>query len=342
MNNHHRNGIEEEFHPRVIIWRLTHEPDDKNITPGSPGSNGRAILSQHECLLIIDSIARVSKPIVVLTGERLLGRTDLVEIVGYANALGLKMIVELQPQELTDETLQKFRPFGPRIFRIVLDGRIAEDMDTRYRRSPEFAQLEETVHRMKKAGYEIHFSLNVTDTDVRYLSFNVDYAFRSIAKGLYCHLRFDHSDAPAPVADEEEGPLSVDAFITKMSEMKPLIPNNMYFSPQCVKYAPYLPDEQVDLDFEQAEHPKWIHWCLAGKSFAYIDEFGRVSVCGGTGTECGELRANGYDFGAVWTGAEIFRDLRHHLWTCTQTRLQLGEPVETGHPPKHLNGGSHR
>ncbi len=342
MNNEHRPEVDEAFHPRVIIWQLT--SGGHQAAPGMEGStgNGHEPLSQHECLLIIDSIARLSKPIVVLTGPHLLARTDLVDIVGYANALGLKMIVELLPEELTDDTLKKFRPFGPRIFRIVLDGRIVEDMDHRYRRTPEFCVLEDAVGRMKKAGYEIHFSLNVADTDVRKLSFNVDYAFRSIAKGLYCHLKFDHPEEATPGAAEEEAPESVDDFITKLSEMKPLIPNNMYFSPQCVKYAPYLPDEQLDLDFEQTDHPKWIHWCLAGKSFAYLDDVGKITVCGGLGAECGDLRANGYDFAAAWSGSDVFRDLRHHLWTCRQTRLQLGEPLEEAHAAKRNNGGSHR
>jgi hypothetical protein len=144
-----------DFRPRVIIWQLT-LGDHQSV-------NGNRVLSQQECMLIIESIASVAKSIVVLTGLHLAQRADLYDIVAYGQALGLKIILETHPEELTEEVLTKYQLFGPRIFRVVLDGRIVEDSETRYRQSPEFLLLEDTVSRMKRMGFEIHFALNIVN-----------------------------------------------------------------------------------------------------------------------------------------------------------------------------------
>ncbi len=326
------NGADDaqgDFRPRVIIWTLT-KAGPQGEGDAHPRAGNEEELTRHECLLVIDSIARLSKPIVVLTGPDLSRRTDLHEIVSYATALGLKMIVELQPEEYTEELLDHYRPFGPRIFRIVLDRRIVEDPDTRYHPSPEFLALESAVRRMRERGYEIHFSLTVTGLDLRQLGYNIDYAFRRAAKGLYCHLRFDEEGSDRQEREEEENMLAPDSLIGKISELKPLIPSNMYFSPQCVKYGPYQPEEQFEPEFGLRDQPRWMHWCLAGKSFAFIDGLGKVDVCGGLQLECGDLRKNGYDFEKIWLASEIFTSMREHCWTCMQTREQLKEPAADG------------
>src|SRR5271169_846346 len=100
-----RSFSKEIFRPRVIIWQLTpsHSGEGKKETQ---------TLSQQESMLITESIARISKSIVVLTGNNLLQRNDLYDIVDYGHALGLKIILELEPEELTSEVLAKYRQFG--------------------------------------------------------------------------------------------------------------------------------------------------------------------------------------------------------------------------------------
>jgi len=310
------DNIHDEHRPRVIIWQLTQ--GERSYKPPGAGS----LLTQHECLLIIDSIARLSKSIVVLTGSNLIRRADLHEIVGYGSALGLKMIIELKPEEISPEVLEKYRQFGPRILRLVLNGCVVEDIDTRFRQSPAFSRLEKAVRRMKDSGFELHFSLNIDKPDIRALGYNLDYAFRSAAKGLFCHLRFNVLRDKKSTA-RRDGLISVDEFIYKISELKPLLPSNMYFSPQCVKYTPCQVEEHSKLEFLRSEHPKWTHSCLAGKTFAFLTETGKVYLCGGMHARCGDLRGCGYDFRRVWMESEVFKLLRDEQRSCTGTRKRF-------------------
>lgn len=302
--------LQYEFKPRIIVWQLTTRDD---TCP-----NRSELLDQHECLLIIDSIARLAKPIVILTGRHIVERPDLSEIVDYGSALGLKVIIELLPEEITDEIIERFQGYGSRIFRIIINDLIIEDIDNRYKQTESFLNLERAIQRLKDKSFEIHFSYTITQPDIRKLSFNLDYAFRTAARGLYCHLRFDKTVPEISIFDDEVQ--SLDEFIGKISEMKTLVPNDMYLSPQCVRYTPF-PDEQVDLDFSAVRHPRWIHQCLAGKTFAFIDGIGRVFVCSGMCKECGNLREVNYDFKCIWMDSEIMNNLRKYTRSCVQTRL---------------------
>src|ERR1041385_4441842 len=200
-----------EFHPRVIVWSLARVDDQTGF-------------STHECLLTIDGIARYAKPIIVLTGSNLLQRPDLYEIIEYGNALGLRIIVETQPKELTSEVLHLYAAFGPKLFRLILNGCVVEDSETRYKQSSEFLALRDAIQRLNTAGYEIHLGAMIDHVDIRELAFYHDFAFRSAANGLYSHLSFNASD------NNEEKHENTNEVIDAFARMKRFSPKNMYVS----------------------------------------------------------------------------------------------------------------
>ena len=115
----------EDFRPRLIVWQLTEDGKrDAAFEAGMPLFSNE--FTPQECMLTIDSIARASKPIVVLTGPGVVKFPNLFGIVQYSFALGLKVIVEATPDEITDELLLNYSRFGRRVFRVMIDGCIAE------------------------------------------------------------------------------------------------------------------------------------------------------------------------------------------------------------------------
>lgn len=297
----------------MIVWRLT------EATPAAPPDGN--LLDLHECRRIIDGVARLSRPIVVLNGPSLLGRDDLHEIVAYGRESGLKMIIEISPEEVTGELIDRYKGFGPKIFRLVLENHIQEEVETRFRSSEEFLALERAIALLKSKNLELHFSYRITNPDPRRLAFNLDYIFRKDGQGLYCHLQFDRNVKELTYLNDEVS--SLDEFITKISDLKFALPNEMYLSPQCVRYVPLPPEERAEFDFSDFKQAGWIHQCLAGKTFAFIDEHGKVYVCSGMCKECGDLRKEKYDFRAVWINSEVMQLLRQRSRSCVQTRLML-------------------
>ncbi len=323
----HQEHLQEEFFPRMIIWQLGRDIHTHN---GQTPPADQTLFTTQECLLTIDSIARLAKPIVVLTGEGVLQRKDLVHIVEYGFALGLKMIVEAFPHELTDEILEEFIRFGPKVFRVLLDGAIEEDMDTRFKRSPKFDELEETLKRLRRAGYEIHLGITVERPDLRQLAFEHDYALQRAARGLYCHLSFNPGN---PQMAKEDGAFDriIEEFVYRIAQMKRLSPKDMYFSPQCIKYG--LQEVEDRSAAETAEHPprtghsEWKHWCLAGRSFAFISPEGRIQPCSSLSVDCGRLREKGYDFRSIWLESQTMQSIRVDPLACIRVRDMMNDSV---------------
>jgi MoaA/NifB/PqqE/SkfB family radical SAM enzyme len=257
-------------------------------------------------MLVIDSIARTSRPIVVLTGEGILEKYGrLVEILEYGNALGLKMIVEVTPAELTDDVLAHFSRFGERIFRVKISEAIRENVENRIESAPFYGELDGCLDRLERSGYEIHLVFTATGPDTRILALVHDYAVRRSARGVYCHLRFDLGEGGTP---KESG--DVDEFIRRFATMKEYSPAPMIISPQCVRF--------VHTSYANARggSGKWEYACLAGRSFAFIDETGRVRLCGGSADRGMSLRDTGYDFRKIWSSAPAFSGSRTACGGC--------------------------
>jgi len=317
---------EDEFRPRLLVWQLTPDypavPVTGKATSSEPHTDG--VLSTSECLLILENIAYTAKPIIVLTGPDILQRPDLYTIVEYGIALGLKIIIETSPRDLTDSLIRKFSVFGPKVFRILLDGCIVENADTRYNQTPEFLALGKKIQGLRDEGFEIHLGVTIRRPDIRELAFNWDYAFRIVANGLYCHLLFDEDgDSKKHRAANIETP---DELIQTIARMKQFSPEKMYISPQCVKYGIVRDNHEEGLGNGQGGQNgtfEWKHWCLAGKTFAYINHAGQVHICAGMSVECGSLRDNNYDFKKIWYESEVFRRLRQSTLSCSETQAEF-------------------
>jgi MoaA/NifB/PqqE/SkfB family radical SAM enzyme len=300
---------QEEFRPRMIVWQLTGEGES---------SGNDASLKTHECLLILEGIARTARPIVIFTGHALTGRPDLFDIVQYGSALGLKVIVEVETAELTEDVLKKFAAFGPKTFRLHIGDVIRQGENERYEQTPAFRLLQEKVSLLKQAGFEIHLTLNVEKPDERQLAVNHDFAFRHAVHGFYCHLSFGNLENESQETSE-----SVDRYLEAIAQVKQYSPDQMYVSPQCVKYGfrALAGDQGPDDAAEPGEiASEWRHWCLGGKTFAFISPAGIVRLCAGISAPCGDLREKGYNFKSIWEESPIFRAVREQTRSCSETR----------------------
>jgi MoaA/NifB/PqqE/SkfB family radical SAM enzyme len=298
--------------PRIIIWQIAPGADTPAASPAAGEATRHAEpLNTSECMLVIDSIARTSKPIVVLTGDRILDHYPrLLEILEYGRALGLKMIVEVEPRELNDQVLTAYAHFGERIFRVKVSEAIRDNEDTRIESSPFFAELEECLDRLERSGYETHLVYTATGPDIRILALIHDYAVRRSARGLYCHLRFDLGNGGRP----RDG-RPVDEFIRRFATMKEYSPASMIISPQCVKFVHQSP-RYGDAAQAGGGRGQWEYTCLAGKSYAFIDPTGRVQLCGGNPEKRSTLRDVGYDFRKIWTHSPSFVGSRKICRNC--------------------------
>ncbi len=317
------------FYPKLIIWELYNQTNSENINN---------FLSTRECFSVMENIAEFSKPIIVLAGNDPLDRSDIVDIILYGNSLGLKMIVETDGKKLNQDLQNVLRTIGTKSIRIYLNDRIKESIEDGLEKTKKFSEIENIISSLKKDGFEIQIGIPVKDFDVRAAAFNIDYALRKKAKGIYFNLK-DFSIKTKGKKKKEHSGMDRSKIIEWIADHKKLLPNEMYFSPQCVRYG--LKHIEDHGNYSKPDQPPlFTHWCLGGKTFAYINIEGMVQICGGIEIECGNLREMKYNFHEIWNNSEVFSWLRNRSFSCPETNDFVSKYFEDANvkmPKLHKN-----
>src|SRR4030042_6335020 len=113
---------------RMVAWELTRGCNlacvhcrasaDRGPFPGE--------LSTNECLRVMDEIASISKPVIILTGGEPLLRPDIFDLPKYGTDKGFRMVMATNGTLITEETIREMKTSGIQRISISLDGPNAE------------------------------------------------------------------------------------------------------------------------------------------------------------------------------------------------------------------------
>ncbi len=116
-------------HPlRMVAWEVTRGCNLACVHCRASAERGPypGELSTQECLRVMDEIASISKPVIILTGGEPLLRPDIYDLSGYGTAKGFRMVMATNGTLMTDETVQKMKASGIQRISVSLDGPTAE------------------------------------------------------------------------------------------------------------------------------------------------------------------------------------------------------------------------
>ena len=119
------------FELRLVAWEMTQACNLACVhcRAGACPDPDPEELSTEEGRKLIDSIARVAKPILIMTGGEPLLRPDFFDLARYAQDAGLRPVLATNGTLVTQEIAKEVAAVGiPRVS-ISLDGPSAEDHD---------------------------------------------------------------------------------------------------------------------------------------------------------------------------------------------------------------------
>ncbi|MGB5985620.1 MAG: radical SAM protein, partial [Desulfobacterales bacterium] len=94
---------------RLVAWEIT-----RNCNLNCVHCRAAATMGPYEgeldtavCLNLLDQIAEVGSPIVILTGGEPLLRDDIFEVAAHGSAKGLRMVMAPNGTLITDESARK-------------------------------------------------------------------------------------------------------------------------------------------------------------------------------------------------------------------------------------------
>jgi len=311
---HIQPGAGEASALRLVAWETTRNCNLSCVHCRASATMGpyHGELDTQEGFRLMDQIAEVGKPIVILTGGEPLLRADIFDIAQYGTRQGLRMVMAPNGTLITEDIAHRLAAAGIQRLSISLDGAAADTHDEFRKVSGAFDGALRGIEYIKRAG--IPFQINTTVTQV-----NLDQIPKiqqlAVALGAVAH----HIFLLVPTG---RGKYIVDQAITAEEYERTL---NWFYeqrgkTPLELK-ATCAPHYYRILRQRSAREGKSVSFqthgldavsrgCLGGIGFCFVSHVGDVQPCGFLATVCGNVRQA--SFAHIWKHAEVFTALRDY------------------------------
>ena len=291
--------------PRLIFWELTAQCNLKCVHCRAVAmpEKMKGELGTGEIFKIIDDIAKVYKPILVLTGGEPLFREDIFDIASHAVTKGLRVA---QAPHLS------FNSAGILRVAISIDGGDANVHDS-FRALPgSFDAAINGLKLVQKAGVEIQINSTIAKHNVHQVADIFNLALNMKANAVH-YFMLVPVGCGVMIADSEMLPAQqyedvlnwmYDQFTShKEIELKATCAPHYY---RIIRQR--AKKDGIKLSFETHGMAAMTKGCLAGSAVAFISRLGVVQPCGYLPVAAGNLKKQTFE--EVWEHSTVFKDMR--------------------------------
>lgn len=285
------------FIPRLIAIELTTKCllNCKHCRASSNEADTDNELTFLEIEKIFKNISTFARPIIILTGGEPLLRKDVFDIISLGNNLGFTMTLATCGQQTLPEIYKDLKKTNIKRLSFSIDSAKSEIHD-KFRDNQ--GAFDKTIKSINLANnLDIPFQINATISKLNHTE------IRDLAiLGKKLNAKAFH---PFFLVATGRGKELKDLQLDSKEYMKAL-------------KEIYTIELQDIIDIKVTCAPQYhiiagkkTRGCLAGIGFAFISSTGKIQTCGFLDIECGDLRANNYDFKDIWTTSKVFQSLRN-------------------------------
>ncbi|MFQ6052835.1 MAG: radical SAM protein [Candidatus Bathyarchaeia archaeon] len=298
----HRGGAggQRRFLPRIISWNTTFKCNLRcaHCYMDAKERESRDELTTEEGMMLIDQIAEVSRPVLVLSGGEPLLRDDILDLARYGSRRGLRMAMGTNGTMIDDEMARAILKAGIKKVAVSIDSSGPEIHDSFRGVEGAWERAIEGVKACMRNGVGVQFNTTVTQQNFD----DID-DILTMAEGLGVrdlHLFFlvptgrgRNVEDISPVMYERMIRDVLRGYADRELEVKPTC------APQFMRIA-----SQMGLDMS-----RWTRGCIAGLSYCRVYPEGEVTPCPYLPIKLGSIRET--PFKEIWTNSEILKAMRN-------------------------------
>jgi len=312
MTDEHRHSSVLPDTLRMVAWETTRSCNLACIHCRASSLCGpyEGELSESRSLQLLDEIAAVGKPVVILTGGEPLLRKDIFQLATYGDGLGLRMVLATNGTLVTDDVARKMIDSGIKRVSVSIDGMDAASHDAFRGQPGAFAGAMAGIEAMKKAGMEFQINTTVTRANLGQIKQLLDLTVRLGAAAQHIFLLVP-TGRGKDLADWEIGPVDYEETLAWFFEagLNCPIQTKVTCAPHYHRIYHQRKKERVKTEAEAGPLHAMTRGCLGGSAFCFISHTGQVQPCGYLEIDCGQVKEE--PFGKIWKESAIFSDLRH-------------------------------
>ena len=311
---------------RMVAWEVTRSC---NLACGHCRASAErgpyeGELDTGKCLRLLDEIAGVARPVIILTGGEPLLREDIYEIAAYGDQKGLRMVLATNGTLVDEAAAGRLIRAGIRRASVSLDGPDAPRHDA-FRGVPgAFDGALSGIEAMRRAGLEFQINTTITKANLPQIREIHDMALRLGAAAHHIFLLVP-TGRGKEMADQAITPLAYEETLNWFYEegLSCAIQLKATCAPHYYRIfhqrkkdrgreagsgsGSGAPGGPAAGEGEQSLHAM-TRGCLGGSAFCFISHTGQVQPCGYLELDCGQVTRKG--FSEIWNNSEVFRNLR--------------------------------
>lgn len=300
------------FPLRLVAWEMTRACNLACVhcRAGACAEPEPDQLTFEEGRRLIDSIAEVAKPILIMTGGEPLIRRDFFDLARHAVARGLRAVLATNGVLLTEEIAHEIAAVGIARVSISLDGDTAEEHDA-FRQVPgAFRASLDAVARLRRQRVSVQINTTITKRNRGKLAAIMKLATDIGADSFHVFLLVPTGRA-RDMAGEEMGPDEYEETLLEFYRLERVskLETKVTCAPQ---YYRVLRQQAKAEGIEVTEQTFGLNartrGCLGGLSFVFVSHRGDLQPCGYFDVQAGNIRERG--FADLWENAALFKDLR--------------------------------
>jgi len=315
-------NIETASGPQLVAWEITRSCNLScahcRASAQSGGYEGE--LSTEECFKMVDQIAEVGSPILILTGGEPLLREDVFDIGKYAIGKGLRVVMGTNGTMVTGAIAQKMKSVPLSRISISLDYPTPDLQDEFRGARGAFQSAIAGIRNAQEAGIEVQINMTVTRKNAEYLPELVDLAL-DLGVAAFHPFMLVPTGRGKGLAQEELSPEDYEATLKWIYQKQKELGDRFNFKPtdaphyyrivkQCGGSVSFGHGHRPNQGQPSPHHGMNAHTrgCLAGTGFCFISHTGKVQGCGYLDIEAGDIKKN--TFSEVWNESPLFREIR--------------------------------
>ena len=302
-----RTGIKA---PSIIAWEITrscnlacaHCRAAAHCEP-YPGE-----LSLAQCKEVIDDIASITDPILILTGGEPLMRADIWDIIDYAREKGCRPVIGTNGTMIDDATARQIAVHGIPKVSVSLDFPTAAGQDKFRGEGGAFDNTVQGIGNLEKYGVKVQVNTTVTKMNGEMMDEMHDLAQQLGASDFHPFLLVP-TGRGEDLVDVELSPEEYEEVLTWAYERQKTSPMN--FKPTDAPMYFRILHQRAAADGIKLTGPlAHSRGCLGGIRFVFISHTGDVQPCGYFDMQLGNVLDK--PFSEIWTTSPVFDDLRHY------------------------------
>ncbi|MDR3556072.1 MAG: heme b synthase [Syntrophobacteraceae bacterium] len=297
---------------RLVAWELTRSCNLACVHCRAAAQDCpyEGELSLSECKRVMDEIAEVAKPILILTGGEPLLRPDVFELAQYGHGLGFRMTMATNGTLLTPQIVQNMLASGIQRISISLDGADARSHDA-FRKVPgAFQGALRGIALAREA--KLDFQINTTITRANIAEFpqihDLVVSLGAVAHHIFMLVPMGRGkDLAQDSISAEEYEKTLHWFYDRRDKAP------LQLKATCAPHYYRIMRQRARSDgtqisFETFGLDAMTRGCLGGTGFVFISHLGQVQPCGYLELDCGNVREK--SFRDIWLDSPVFQNLR--------------------------------